>query len=184
MFKKTLVASTVAIATMFSFAAEAAQGQGFVQVQAGQSDAEATVDGLGSASDEDSALLLRGGYYFVDNVGVEAFVGKLYDQSFDGVSLEARAVGLGLVAKHNFGADKDGFFLAGRLGMARGTIEGCIDGMGCDDAHSTEPYFGVGLGYDFNPTFGLGVNYDRYQGDGEGVEIDIDVLSLGAELRW
>jgi hypothetical protein len=184
MMKKTIAATALALAAMLPLAGEAAEGQGFVQVQVGRSDASASIDGLGSASDKDTALALRGGFYLTDNFGGEVFAAKLYDEDFDGASLRARAVGVGLFAKHNFGTDGAGFFVTGRAGMARGTIDGCVDDVGCDDASSTEPYFGVGLGYDINPRFGLGIGFDRFRGDGDGVEVDVDVLSIGAELRW
>src|SRR5690606_3055833 len=52
------------------------------------------------------------------------------------------------------------------------------------EASSAKPYFGVNAGYDFSERFGLSLNYDRLQADGDGLEVDVDLLTLGAELRF
>jgi opacity protein-like surface antigen len=53
-----------------------------------------------------------------------------------------------------------------------------------DDESSTKPFYGAGVGYDFNENWGLSLNYDRRQADIEGVEIDVDTISVGGEWRF
>jgi hypothetical protein len=90
-----------------------------------------------------------------------------------------------VVAKQNFGADGNGFFIGGRAGIAY-VVEQVRDDFFDveDDDTSTKPYYGVTLGYDFNRHFGLGLNYTRYQADFEFVEIDADVASVSGEYRF
>lgn len=182
--KTTVLASLLALSTLSGAAIAGEAGQGFLQGQAGRSDVTLSVDGFGSESDKDNALTIRGGYYFHQNFAVEAFASNVYDEDFGIASLKASAIGIGLVGKRNFGADGNGFFIDGRVGVSRGTLKGCLDGYGCGSEHSNKPYFGVGAGYDFNKSFGLGLNFDRLKGDGDGVSVEADVLSLGAEVRW
>ena len=178
------LASLLALSSISGAALAGEAGQVFLQGQVGRSDVTATVDGFGSASDKDNALAIRGGYYFHQNFAVEAFASKVYDEDFGDASLKATAIGIGLVGKRNFGADGNGFFIDGRVGVSRGTLKGCVTGYGCGSDHSNKPYFGVGAGYDFSKSFGLSLNFDRLKGDGEGVEVEADVVSLGAEVRW
>ena len=95
------------------------------------------------------------------------------------------AFGVGVAAKHNFGPDGTGFFIGGRAGIARITAQLREDDWDViDDEHSTKPYFGASVGYDFNPRFGLSLNWDRRQADFDGVDLDIDTLGIGGELRF
>lgn len=172
------------------FAAPAFAGDGFVRLEAGRSDVNLTVEDFGSDSDSDTTFGIRGGYWFNPNIAAEAFYSQLYSQKvedgFDTYRGKLHSVGIGLAAKKNFGAAAhQGFFVGGRAGFARGVLTVEVDGS-IEDAEdsSTKPYFGVGAGYDFSQRFGISLNYDRLQGDGEGIEIDVDTLTLGLEVRF
>ena len=74
---------------------------------------------------------------------------------------------------------------AGRAGIARITAQLREDDFDViDDEHSTKPYFGVSVGYDFNRRFGLSLNLDRRQADFDGVDVDVDTIAVGGEFRF
>lgn len=52
------------------------------------------------------------------------------------------------------------------------------------DQTKTRWYAGVGLGVDVTPQFALSLNYDYYAARFEGVDIDIDATTLGAQFRF
>ena len=155
----------------------------FLDLQAGRSDVDFDLADYGSTSDKDTAFSVRAGWYVNDNFGVEGFYTRAYDESHDGASLQASAIGAGVVGKKNFGADGYGFFIDGRAGIARGKLEAAVEGVGRDTAESYDPYVGVGVGYDFNRSFGVSLNYDRLSGDDNGIDVTADVLTFGLEFR-
>jgi hypothetical protein len=184
--KKTLILSCALALAGLSTSAMAAEGQGFIRGEIGQSDVEVDVSGVGSDSDTDTAALFSGGYWFNSNFAVEGRVGSLYNQNL-GNDREADLVvlGAGLVGKKNFGANGSGFFITGRAGIARMTAQVREDTFDVvDDESSTDAYYGVGIGYDFSESWGLGLNYDRYQGDFDGVDVDADALTVSGEWRF
>lgn len=186
MKKHLLLAAGLALATLSAPAF--AQGQGFVRFEAGQSDIDFEIDG-DEVSDEDTAFGVRGGYWFNPNIAVEGFYTRFYSQSandgFDDYSVKLHGVGVGVVGKKNFAGDQQGFFISGRVGIARGVATVDYDGdVEEADAGSIKPYFGVGAGYDFSPTFGLGLNYDQVKSGEDGVDVTAKTLTLGLELRF
>ena len=161
---------------------------GFVRVEAGRSHNSVDVDEIGRGSDNDTGYSVRGGYYFNDNIAVEGFYSKFYDETLDAgelgdANLQLSAIGLGVVGKKNFGTDGTGFFIMGRTGIARGKVKVAVAGERGSDT-STKPYFGVGAGYDFSRNVGLSLNYDHHKGAGEGVDITAKTLTLGFEYRF
>lgn len=165
-----------------------AQGNGFIRGEVGRSDVDFSVDG-GSASDDDTSWGVRGGYWFNPNFAVEGFYTHAYKTSFndgfDSYTLRLHGAGVGVVGKKNFGGAHQGFFVGGRVGISRGVATFDVDGdVEEAEASSAKPYFGVNAGYDFSERFGLSLNYDRLQADGDGLEVDVDLLTLGAELRF
>ena len=166
-----------------------ADGSGFVRVEAGRSDVDISAEGFGSLNDKDTTWGVRGGYWFNPNFAVEGFYSQVYSTSLndDFYSYDAKlhAVGVGLVAKKNFGGNHKGFFISGRAGIARGVATLEVDGSVEEaEASSAKPYFGVGAGYDFNEKFGLSVNYDRLEGSGDGLDVTSKVLTVGFEARF
>ena len=85
----------------------------------------------------------------------------------------------------SWGLNNTGFFVGGRAGIARITAQLREDDFDViDDEHSTKPYFGVSVGYDFNRRFGLSLNLDRRQADFDGVDVDVDTIAVGGEFRF
>ncbi|MFP7722802.1 outer membrane beta-barrel protein [Lysobacter sp. A3-1-A15] len=185
--KKTLIATAALLLAALS-APALAQGNGFIRGEVGRSDVNLSIDGE-DGSESDTTWGVRGGYWFNPNFAVEGFYSQVYstsyDDGFDTYSAKLHGVGLGVVGKKNFGGNHQGFFIGGRAGIARGVATFDIDGDVEDaEASSAKPYFGVNAGYDFSERFGLSLNYDRMQADGDGFDVDVDTLTLGAELRF
>ena len=188
MNKKYVFAAALALCAV-STAASATDASWFVRGEVGRSNVDFNASGLGSESDNDTSFSIRGGYFFNANFAIEGFYSKFYDKNFtyaspDDTNLKLSAIGLGLVGKKNFGADGNGFFIDGRAGLTRGKVDTSISGFGSDSATSTKPYFGVGAGYDFSRNFGLSLNYDHQKGDGDGLSVTANTLTLGAEYRF
>lgn len=183
--KKTLMLSCALALASLSSTAMAAGGQGFLRAEVGNSETEISFAGE-SDSDSDTSAVFAGGYWFHDNFAVEGHVGAFYNQDLgNDQELDVVALGLGLVGKKNFGANNSGFFVSGRAGVSRVTVQVREDDFDViDDESSTKPFYGVGVGYDFNENWGLSLNYDRRQADIEGVEIDVDTVSVGGEWRF
>lgn len=177
-----ILAGAIALA---SFSSSALAGQGFVRAELGSSDIELSYAGA-SGSDSDTSAVFGGGYWFNPNFAVEGHAGSLYntDLGYD-QELDLVTFGAGVVGKKSFGPNNTGFFIGGRAGIARLTLQVREDTFDVvDDESSTKPYYGVNVGYDFNQNWGLSLNYDRRQGDFDGVDLDADTISLGGEWRF
>lgn len=181
--KKTLIlACALALATLST---SAMAGQGYVRGEVGQSDTEVSFDGF-SASDKDTSAIIAGGYWFNPNFAVEGHVGSLYNTSLgNDQELDLITAGVALVGKKNLGANNTGFFFSGRVGVARLTMQVREDDFDViDDESSTKPFYGVGIGYDFNENWGLSLNYDRRTADIDDVDVDVDTIAIGGEWRF
>ena len=184
--KKTLVLSCALALAALSNTALAAEGQGFLRAELGNTDIDVDVAGLGSGSLDDTSVGFGGGYWFNKNFAIEGNYTLLYNKEEDGTDYDLYTLGVGVVAKKNFGANGTGFFIGGRAGIARMTAQVREDEFDVvDDEHSTKPYYGINVGYDFNESWGLSLNYDRRQGDFDsGYDVDADTVSVGGEWRF
>lgn len=177
---KTLALSIALALGGFSTTAMAANGAGmFVRGEVGNSDIE--VDG---ADGSDTAFSLRGGYYFNSTIAIEGFYSNLGEDSDSTGSAEIDGFGLGVTGKRNFTDPHHGFYISGRAGVIRTTTDVSVTGFGRVEDSSTDPYFGVGVGYDFSPTFGLGLNYDFIKAKPFDADVDVRTLTLGVEARF
>ena len=177
-------ALTLAALSTPAFAAQPQGHQGFVRAEIGNTDFEVSVPG-GSASEDDTTAGVGGGYWFNANFGVEGNYHLLHTEEIDNdLELDVYSLGLGVVAKKNFGADGNGFYIGGRAGIARVVAQVRDDFDVEEDESSTKPYYGVNLGYHFSRHFGLGLTYTRYQAEFDPIEIDADVLSVSGEYRF
>lgn len=183
--KKTLILScALALAGLATTASAAEGGAGFIRGEIGRSDITLEAGGV-REGDKDTSATFAGGYWFNANIGVEGHIGVLYNQQFEDTDLDLVTLGVALAAKKNFGADGRGFFVGGRVGVARLTAQEREDEFTLiDDAHSTKPFFGVNAGYDFSERFGLGLNFDRRRADFDGIDVEVDTISLGGEFRF
>ncbi|MGQ4583883.1 outer membrane beta-barrel protein [Lysobacter sp. F60174L2] len=183
--KNTLILSSALALAVLAPSAMAANGTGYIRAEVGQSDVEMSFAGF-SDSEKDTSATFGGGYWFNQNFAVEGHIGTLYTEYLgDDVDLDLVSFGAGVAAKKNFGPGNTGFFVGGRAGIARITAQLREDDFDViDDEHSTKPYFGVSVGYDFNRRFGLSLNLDRRQADFEGVDVDVDTIAVGGEFRF
>jgi hypothetical protein len=180
--KKTLILSAALALAGLSNVAMAADGAaGFIRADIGRSDVE--VEG----SDESfTSSSFGGGYWFNRNFAIEGRFGVLANEEVsDDVDVDLVHWDLGVVAKKNFGANNNGFFISGRGGVSRLTLQVREDDFDVvDDESSTKPYIGAGIGYDFNDSWGISLNYDVRRADFDGVDVDVDTLSVGGEWRF
>lgn len=200
-FRTLILASALAAVASPAFA-----GDFFARGEVGTTRAEFSY-GSASDSDNDTAYAVRGGYmgkYF----GVEGFYGQYYDASFDGADLKADGYGFALVGKYRFGEDK-GFFIDGRLGLARTTLKASVDFVPAPPSPETvtgpakagpapialsgeythtQPYAGVGVGYDFNEHYGVTLNYTHQNklkpAPISSPAVELNTLALGFEYRF
>lgn len=178
-------ALTLAAVSAPAFAGEAQGQQGFIRGEIGRTDFK--IDGLGS--DKDTAYGIGGGYWFNANWGIEGGYNRLYNGEFFripslSVTAELQNFTVGGVAKKNFGADGNGFFLGGRAGygFSSAKIRAYSHWSSASDTLSSSGlYYGVNAGYDINRNFGLGLNYTHYKAYSDA---DADVLGLSAEYRF
>ena len=177
MFKQLILAAAVAAAGAPALAAE---GTGFIALEAGRSDLSV----YGEKGNE-TAVGVRGGYYFRPQFGLEAFYTRYGAETIDDLRTELDGVGVGVFGKANFGAEAyTGFYVSGRAGIAHNRVDVEWRGVGSADETDTNPYFGVGLGYDYTPNFGVGARYDYQEPKVGDVRIKLETLTLSAEYRF
>lgn len=194
----TVTALAAALASSGAFAQSA--GQPFVRGEIGRTTLS---DRNSSSSLKDNSFVLRGGYMFNQNIGLEGFYGRYYGKSdrigtFDNNN-SVSGFGAGVVGKLRFGdqAADTGWFGSGRAGVMRSsydaTVTGTVNGVDVRNSlttSSTQPYFGVGVGYDFTPNMGVSMNYDYFRGNvrvpttSEKVRYNSKTLSAGFEYRF
>ena len=180
--KACVLASAFALAAL-STTAFAADGNGdwYLRGEAGNS--RLSMQDFGGHHN-DTAVGLRGGYWFNPNFAAEAFYTDYGKASDNGASAKLEGFGAGIVGKKNFGPDNSGFFIDGRAGLQRARTSVRVAGLGGAGDHSTKPYVGVGAGYDFSKAFGMSVNYDYNRADAFGGKLTARTLTLGAEYRF
>lgn len=155
-------ALTLALAVAgLSSNAFAAEGAGmFLRAEAGVSEGTVRSANKSHESETDSTYGVRGGYFFTKSFAVEAFYTNYYDKSEGGVDTKATGYGVGIVGKSYLTDSRDtGFYIDGRIGLARTKLEGALDGLGSTDLTKTRAYIGGGAGYDFNRNMGVSLNY-------------------------
>lgn len=132
-----------------------------------------------SLLDNDTAFSIGGGWRFLPYLSVEGGYNDFGDFDGRGVSaqLGADSWELGVAAKVPF-ADS-GFFGQARLGVHRWDIDSRL-GTTRVSLDGNDPYYGIGVGYDFTEQFGVTLSYDRYDVD----DFDIDRIGLGGEVRF
>lgn len=139
--------------------------------------------------DNDTSFRLGGGWSVNRYFGVEAGwtdLGKFEeDVAIGGATASVETDGFygGVRGKYPFYQGDSGFYLGGRAGFLRwdasgrarvGTVTVRLDESG------TDPYFGVGAGYDFSRNFGVGLGYDRYDIE----DSKLDVWSVNATWHF
>ncbi len=179
MKKSALLALALATLCVPAMAAEGSHG--FLRGEVGNSNVSTDI-----GDDDSLSALLSGGYWFNPNFAIEGHIGTLYTEELDSdTDLDLVSLGVGIAVKKNFGPNDNGYFIGARAGIARMTAQIRVDTFDVEeDTHSTKPYFGVNAGYDFSDRFGLSLNYDRRQADFDGIDVDVDTITVGGEWRF
>jgi hypothetical protein len=172
-----LLASLVTLATAtLSGTATAADEKFYLRGNIGSTDLDA-----GPLFDNsDTAYGINFGWRFLPWLAVEAGYNRLGEFEYDCGGqvcpavvlppIELDSTELGLAGRVPFG--DSGFFGQARLGFHRWDA-----GFG---GHETDPYYGVGVGYQFNDRFNLSLNFDRYETE----SLDLDRTGLGLEVSF
>lgn len=168
-----------------SMGAHAVEGNsGFISGELGYGDTEIDIDDFGSETDGDRSGAVRGGWYFTPNFAIEGVYANLYNRSGGGAEIDFDGWGAGLVGRVNFGQGGEGFYILGRAGVFSSKAEARVDDLGSASDSSTNPYYGVGAGWDFNHDLGIGLNYTFYDADLDGVSIETQALTATVEFRF
>lgn len=200
-----LLTFALGLTALAGFAPASYAAGAFARIEAGTADSEFDSDRIGivDSGDSDRSFAARGGYYFNPHFAAEVFYSDFYNAQIGGPSnfvvlstgAKLRAYGAGIVGKWRFGEER-GFYVLGRAGMASVesetaiTFNPCANLIGCpqtqvEKERSTEPYYGVAVGYDVDERFGLDLHYGALDADfGNGLSTETRTLGLGVEYRF
>ncbi|HET7588242.1 MAG TPA: outer membrane beta-barrel protein [Gammaproteobacteria bacterium] len=195
--KKVFLPLAFAVASVAAVpAAQAADGNGFVTVKAGQTSWSLN----DQYSDNETAFSwgAQGGYRWSLNdtnaigfdVGYVDF-GSISD-SGSGVSasLDGSAITVGGNYKLTFGGPTaDDWYFEARAGYMKLTLDASLNFAGLGSASGSDDfsgiYLGAGIGYNITPTFGLSLNYDYHQADDVYDDsLNLAMFSVAAEFRF
>ena len=183
---KYLIATVLTVLALTCASQAEAQGRGaYLRAEIGKADHKISSRGLRS-EDADTSAVFGGGYRFNAHWGLEGHIGRLYNTHLNqDLDLDVTTVGAGLTFKQNFGAAHEGFFVGGRVGVARTAVQVRDDRFNIrDDVSSTKPYYGVSVGYDLTRRWGLSLSWDRRHAELPGGDLDVDTFALGGEFRF
>ncbi len=163
----------------------ASAGEGFyVGASIGSANLDDDFDGF-EIDDDATAYRLNAGWQVNQYVGLEFGYQNFgdFEQSFDingeraNAKLSADGYTLGVTASYPLG---EHFELLGRAGAFFWDGEAEINNASQADPGDTNPYFGAGLGYNFNQVFSVYADWIRYDLE----DTESDVLSLGFRFRF
>lgn len=191
---KQLLPLAIAACALFATAAHADQTNGwFVDGSAGTAHYKATVNGLGSGTDNNTAFILNAGYRDQGILGFEAGYTNLgsvsaTDSSGDRAKLRADGWTLGLNGHFNF---TDHWYMSARGGLFLWKLKSTLtynDGTGRPTLRGSEQavrwYAGVGTGYDINRHWSVGANFDYYKISKNSYDIGSKIFSVSGEYRF
>ena len=194
--KNTAFAIALAAAGLFAAPAVSHAGNGdnggfFVNGAIGQSNLD-----KGAYNDSDTGFIGNIGYRWAINPAVALGVEGGYTDlgtfgpksGFEGLGLhKAEVSGWTLGVNGHFNITPQ-WYLSGRTGWFRADVKGgYLDPSNVvvrvDDT-SDKWYAGAGFGYDFSNNFSVGLNYDYYKADKKNLDLNSDLISVGAEYRF
>lgn len=192
-FPLILSLATCGLLAAPAFAQDTTPNGWYVNGNVGTAHYKATVDGLGSATESDTAFILNAGYRDANILGYELGYTNLgnvsaHDDAGNHAKLSGDGWTLGLSTHLN---PTDHWYISARGGMflwklkAKATID---DGTGPvtyrDSQQSLDWYAGVGTGYDINRHWSVGANFDYYKISGTGYDVGTKLFSVSAEYRF
>ena len=190
-FAIALSAAGLFAAPVLTHAANGDNGGFFVNGMIGQSNLD-----KGAYNDSDTGYGGNVGYRWALSpavaIGLEGgytYLGKYDPKSgFEGTGLpRAEVKGWNVGANGHFNITPQ-WYISGRAGWFRPEVKGgFFDAAGLPvsvDDTSNKWYAGAGFGYDFTNNFSVGLNYDYYKANVSGLNLNPDLVSVSAELRF
>ena len=187
--KKTTLAALIGLSSLVAMPAAFAQDRSgfFIEGRGGS----ASID-EDDFDDNTTAFQIGGGYRW-GAFGVEGGYVSFndFESESQGLDINGQLEGwtLGINGRTNFAEQ---WYLSGRVGAfffdADADTVICESPSNCarieveDDG--TDFYAGVGVGYDFTDQFSMGVAYDYFGADAGDSNLDTNVFSVTAELRF
>ena len=183
-----LATAGLAVAPLYSHAAENGNGGFFVNGNVGQSNLS-----KGVYDDNDTAYGVNLGYRWAINPNVALGIEGGYTD-LGKFGAKNGVTGLPGAEVSGWTAGVNGHFnltpawyVSGRTGLFRGDVKGTYlagtTPVYVDDT-STKYYAGAGFGYDFSNNLSVGLNYDYYKTDKSGLSLDPSLVSVSAEYRF
>jgi opacity protein-like surface antigen len=184
-----------------AFAASSACAQAYLGLSIGQAKFKnpcAGVPGSISCDSNDTSFRVLGGYQMSPNVAIEAGYSDLGTvHASNGDTAELSAFDVSAIGSWPVG---NRFALLGRLGGYRGDSRVSLappppvpavfppppppPNTGWSSAHSTNLTYGLGASYDMTHSATLRLEWQRFKDLGGVPKIDIDVLAIGALMRY
>ncbi len=185
--KTSLAAFVAAITLAFPAIAEEEKRGFYIAPEIGQikvkdycSDARSLFTGVTSCSDSEIGFGLSGGWQFNDFFAIEA--GGRFGSGFDisgvasgtayKIDADYRSFSFGGRGKFPVGQH---FFVTGKAGLHFWKVNADISasGLGSDSvsADGNDPYYGLGVGFNFNEKIGFLAEYTKYEGDSDSVDV-------------
>ncbi len=185
---QTLRVALAAAGLLCALQAHAADTGGYLAAGVGQSNYNEDCTGINDCKTTATATRFLGGFRFNKGLAGELLVldfGKIGGNSA-GVSIDikATAVGVGVALLADLSPKWHG---ALRVGAAQVKVKatGRFGGFNASDSDtSTQPYFGIGLGYAFTDTVSLELAFDTTQGKYGGEKEAISAVTVGLGLRF
>ncbi len=194
MDNRKLLPLIAATCGLFAASAHADQTNGwFVNGNVGTAHYNATVDGVGTGTDSNTAFMLNAGYRDQGILGFEAGytnLGSVTSRDSLGNRYKLKGDGwtFGLNGHFNF---NDHWYMSARTGgfvwklKATATIyqpTGSATYRGSQQ--SLGWYAGVGTGYDINRHWSVGASFDYYEISKHGYDFGTRIFSVGGEYRF
>lgn len=189
-----------------SSSAFADQGNFYIGISGGTADIETGVSnttGTANLDEDDTGWKVYGGYQWENNFGVEfnyanfgeaSFSGNdgdqfdfdntTYEFTADGVNIDLEGKTFGLGATYSLPVIDDTFFINAKIGLHRWDADMTVTsnnagGVSLSD-DGTDPFYGLGLSYQFTKEIGARVEFERYEFDTE----DVDYASAGLTFSF
>ena len=195
MYKKQLILTLAGAVFLVATAAHAEQPNGwFVNGNAGSAHYTASVDGIGSGTESDTAFMVSAGYRDQRILGFEVGYTDLgsvsaSDEFGDRLKLSGDGWTFGLnghfnPTRHWYISSRAGGFLWKLHAKARVAYDDGTADTFRANKQSLGWYAGVGTGYDIDRHWSVGANFDYYKINEDAYDVGTRIFSVSAEYRF
>lgn len=170
---RTILAAAIASGALL--AAGHAAAQGYIGGAIGQGRINVDCDGVANCDKTGTGFKLGGGYRFHPNLAVEANYfdfgkARASDEELS-ASLKGSGMGVGVAAIADFSPSVYG---VARLGLARTKARLGLAGFGSTSDSSSNPYYGVAIGWKMSPNLGIELGFDASKVKYKDAELEIN----------